>query len=70
LPKQLTDPLLTPAALDDPARREKLDALIARVRGNPDLYAYFITDEPNATNVPALGRLLAYLRERDPAHLA
>ena len=67
---QLTDGLLSPAALEDFAQREKLDALIARVRHHPALYNYFITDEPNATNFPALGRLVAYLRERDPAHLA
>ena len=67
---QLEDPLLAPATLDDPGRREKLDALIGRVRAHPALYAYFITDEPNATNFPGLGKLVAYLRERDPAHLA
>jgi hypothetical protein len=67
---QLTDGLLTPAALEDAAQREKLDALIARVRHHPALYDYFITDEPSATNFPALGKLIAYLRERDPAHLA
>jgi hypothetical protein len=67
---QLVDPLLAPAALDDPAQRERLDALIARVRVHPALYAYFITDEPNATNFPALGKLVAYLRQRDPARLA
>ena len=67
---QLTDALLTPASLDDTAQREKLDALIARVRRHPALYAYFITDEPNAKDFPVLGRLVAYLRERDPAHLA
>jgi hypothetical protein len=67
---QLTDGLLSPAALEDPAQREKLDALIARVCHHPALYDYFITDEPSATNFPALGRLVAYLRQRDPAHLA
>jgi hypothetical protein len=67
---QLTDGLLSPATLDDPAQRERLDALIARVRGHPALYDYFITDEPNAASFPALGKLVAYLRERDPAHLA
>jgi hypothetical protein len=67
---QLTDPLLAPASLDDPKQREKLDALIDRVRPHPALYAYFITDEPNATNFPALSRLVNYLRQRDPAHLA
>ena len=67
---QLEDPLLAPATLTDPPRREKLDALIARVRAHPALYAYFLTDEPNATNFAGLGKLVAYLRERDPAHLA
>jgi hypothetical protein len=67
---QLQDPLLTPASLDTPAQREKLEALIARVRTHPALYSYFITDEPNATNFPALGKLVDYLRTQDPAHLA
>ena len=67
---QLQDPLLSPASLDDPRRREKLDALLARVRQHPALYAYFITDEPSAAQFPALGKLVAYLHERDPAHLA
>jgi hypothetical protein len=67
---QLHDGLIAPATLEDPAQREKLDTLISRVRQHPALYSYFITDEPNATNFPALGKLVAYLRERDPAHLA
>jgi hypothetical protein len=66
----LTDGLLAPASLDDPKRREKLDVLIARVSKHPALYAYHIIDEPNASQFPALGRLVAWLRERDPAHLA
>lgn len=66
----LTDGLLAPATLDQPAQREKLDALIARVRNHPALYCYFITDEPGAGAFPALGKLFAYLRERDPAHMA
>jgi hypothetical protein len=67
---QLQDGLINPAALQDPAQRTKLDALIERVRSHPALYAYFITDEPNATNFPALGKLVAHLRQKDPAHLA
>ena len=67
---QVQDPLLTPASLEAAAQLEKLDAFIARVRRHPAMYAYFITDEPNATNFPALGKLVAHLRERDPAHLA
>jgi len=67
---QVQDPLLAPASLENPVQLEKLDALIGRVRRHPALYAYFITDEPNATTFPALGKLVAHLRERDPAHLA
>lgn len=65
-----THGLFTPATLDKPEQREKLDALLARVRAHPALYAYHLIDEPNAAQFPALGRLVAYLRERDPAHLA
>lgn len=67
---QLTDGLLSPASLDDPQRREQLDALIARVRKHPALYAYHLVDEPSASKFPALGKLVAYLRDRDPQHLA
>ncbi len=66
----LTDELLSPASLDNPAQLEKLDALIDRVRQHPALYAYYLLDEPSAAQFPALGRLVAHLRERDPAHLA
>ncbi|MEW6360093.1 MAG: hypothetical protein AB1696_27405 [Planctomycetota bacterium] len=64
--------LLSPRAksLDDPEKKAKLDVLIERVRNHPALYAYYLQDEPNASDFPALGRLVAYLRERDPAHLA
>lgn len=67
---QFSDGLLTPASLDDPKRREQLDALIARVSRHPALYAYYLIDEPNASQFPPLGKLVAYLRQRDPLHLA
>jgi sialidase-1 len=66
----LTSDLLSPAALDDPARRQQLDALIDRVKGHPALEAYYLGDEPGEGAFPGLGRLVAYLRRRDPAHLA
>ena len=66
----LQDPLLSPATLDNPAQREKLDALVARVSTHPALYSYFITDEPSAPDFPGLGRLVSHLRGRDPAHVA
>ena len=67
---QFTDGLLTPASLDDPRRREQLDALIARVSKHPALYAYYLIDEPNASQFLSLGKLVTYLRERDPVHMA
>lgn len=66
----LTSDLLRPEVLDDPARKPALDALVDRVRQHPGLYAYHLVDEPSAAAFPAIGRLVAYLRERDPAHLA
>lgn len=67
---QLRDGLLSPDTLHNPTQREKLDALIARVRHHPALYSYYLTDEPSAAAFPPLARLVAYLRERDPGHLA
>jgi carbohydrate esterase-like sialic acid-specific acetylesterase len=67
---QLQDALLAPATLDDAGQRAKLDELIARVRNHPALYSYFIVDEPSAGSFAALGKMVAYLREHDPAHLA
>jgi hypothetical protein len=67
---QLTDGLLSPASLDDPQRLEQLNALIARVRKHPALYSYHLVDEPGAAKFPALGKLVAHLRDRDPQHLA
>lgn len=64
------DGLLTPASLDDPAKKAALGALVERVRKAPAAYAYFITDEPSAAAFPALGRLVAFLKERDPGRLA
>ena len=66
----LTSGLLKPESLDDPKRREQLDALISRVSKHPALYAYHLIDEPSASQFPSLGKLVAYLSERDPLQLA
>ena len=58
--------LLTPAALPAP---KDLDALIDRVKKHPAFYGYYLADEPKADEFPALGKLVAHIRERDPAHL-
>lgn len=66
----LQNSLLTPGVIDNPEKRVMLDALINRVKNHPSLEAYYIVDEPSAADFPALGRLVAYLRERDPNHFA
>lgn len=66
----LTHPLLRPESLDRPEKRAELDALVERLRRHPALYAWHLVDEPSAKQFPGLGRLVAYLRERDPEHLA
>lgn len=66
----LTDGLLAPESLETPEGTARLDALIERVRRHPALYSYHIVDEPSAAQFPALGKLVAHIRERDPAHLA
>ena len=66
----LTSELLRPEVLKDPTKRAQLDALIAKVKNHPALEAYFLTDEPGAGAFTGLGELVAYLRERDPRHLA
>ena len=66
----LTSELLKPETLNDASKQAELDALINRVKNHPALEAYYLTDEPGSGAFPALGKLVAYLRERDPAHFA
>lgn len=70
LKAMLQDSLLAPETLEDPAKRARLEALVDRVKTHPALEAYYIIDEPSAAAFPGLGRLVAFLRERDPAHFA
>ncbi|MDR3687757.1 MAG: hypothetical protein P4L46_00140 [Fimbriimonas sp.] len=66
----LQSSLLTPETLDDPAKTALLDDQIERVKKSPAMYAYFLRDEPSASDFPGLGKLVAHLRAKDPAHLA
>jgi hypothetical protein len=70
LKAMLQDGLLNPKSLDDPKAKAKLDALIDRVKDHPAMEAYYIIDEPGCGEFEGLGKLTAYLLERDPAHLA
>jgi hypothetical protein len=62
--------LISPSTLDNPVQREKLDQLIDKAKNNPAMEAYFVADEPQATAFPALQKLVNYIKERDPKHLA
>jgi hypothetical protein len=61
--------LLNPASLDNPDTRGKLDTMIEYCKRHPAFYSYYIIDEPSAATFGALGKLTAYLRERDPGHM-
>ena len=45
-----------------------LDGVVRDYGGNPALLAYFLTDEPNSAQFPALARVKEYLAKADPAH--
>jgi hypothetical protein len=62
--------LLKPEALDDPKRKQQLDSMIDRVKKHPALEAYFLVDEPTVPQFAGLARLVTYLRQKDPAHVA
>jgi len=56
---------------DEAARPlSELDAVIADYRNQPAFWGYYIMDEPNAVKFERLGRIVAYLKDRDPAHPA
>ena len=66
----LNDPLLSPTTLNHPKKLKRLDSLIKRVRNHPALYMYFLGDEPELGKFKGMGRLVEYLREKDPTHAA
>jgi hypothetical protein len=53
-----------------PADVAAIDALIDQFKISPAAYSYFIIDEPSANRFAHLAEVVAYLKERDPAHLA
>jgi hypothetical protein len=55
-----------PNAADVPA----INALIDGFKASAAAYSYYIIDEPMPARFPRLAAIVAYLRERDPAHLA
>ena len=66
----LTADGLTHTSLDHADKHAELGALIERVKKHPAFYAYHLFDEPTAAYFSGLGRIVSYLREKDPEHLA
>ncbi len=50
--------------------RQALDAIVADYAAHPALAGYFIADEPGPGAYRGLGEVVAYLREKDAAHVA
>lgn len=65
-----TYPFMLPGTLDDPSKKAQLDAFIDEVKKHPSFAGYFLADEPSATTFTEWGRIVQYLRERDPEHPA
>lgn len=57
----------TDKAKSDPAQARKLiEAVVSDYASYPALYAYYITDEPNSHDFPALSAIASIFRELDP----
>ena len=65
---QLLTGLLSPKSFAQADNRKRLGELIDRVRNHPALYSYHLSDEPSTRSFEELGKLVAYLRRRDPDH--
>ena len=59
-----------PKSLAAADARANIDAIIADYSAHPALLAYFVVDEPSAGDFPALGEVVAYIKQRDPKHPA
>lgn len=62
--------LLSAASLDGGTKQTQLDAMIDQYKTSPAAYSYLIADEPSAAAFSDLGRIVSYIRQRDPDHLA
>ncbi len=66
----IADPRLT---WDLPGKQDWqgiLNEVIKDYSSHPALYGYFLMDEPNASHFPFLGKLVSYIKEKDPKHIA
>lgn len=66
----LLNPRTAPHVFDDAVKFPQLQALVARVKDNPQHYGYYLIDEPPATQFAEIGKIVAYLRKESPGSLA
>ena len=66
----LYHPLLSSSSLDGGTLQAQLDAVIDQFKASPAAYSYHIADEPYAEEFEDLAPIVAYLKQRDPDHLA
>jgi len=59
---------LTPAIADDKPKLDELSNVIRQVKNHTSLEGYYLFDEPKAADIPALAKMVAFIRERDPNH--
>jgi hypothetical protein len=62
--------LLTPNSLDGGTRQAQLNAMIDQYKASPAAYAYFLKDEPDATQFAGLAKLKNHVSARDSRHLS
>jgi hypothetical protein len=55
---------------NDATAKPRLDAIVAAYADHPAFAGYFVADEPGPGGFPGLGEVTAYLREKDPTHVA
>ena len=66
----IADQRLTWDIASKPDWEKILDEVIKDYSSHPALYGYFIMDEPNASHFPLLAKVVAYIKKKDPKHLA
>ncbi len=60
--------LFSTAILKSPEQLKQLDLLIKRVKDHPALDGYYIYDEPQESDFPALAKLVSRIKAQDPHH--
>ncbi|MBC7328746.1 hypothetical protein H5T88_00130 [bacterium] len=66
----IADQRLTWDIASKPNWEKIVDEVIKDYSSHPALHGYFIMDEPNASHFPLLAKVVSYIKEKDPKHIA